>query len=92
MNQQVTIRLANAIDDAKPALEVRAQIDRTATFLSATRDVARQLGLAVRDVRQIRNDDQQVAVPYVGPVEVQLGSRRAYIGAVLSGTEVVLGA
>ena len=40
----------------------------------------------------LRPDQAALQVPYGGPVEVRFGSRRCFVGAMLMGDEVLLGA
>ena len=55
--------------------------------------VAIQLELAECEKREVTlADGSKKLLPYVGPVEVRFGNRRCYVGAMVMGDEVLLGA
>ena len=52
-----------------------------------------QLGLKVAEQREISlADGQRQTVPYVGPVRVAFANRQCFVGALVLGDEVLLGA
>ena len=55
--------------------------------------MALQLGLETESVREVSvADGRSMSVPYVGPIKVSFGNRFCYVGALVLGDEVLLGA
>jgi len=55
--------------------------------------IALQLGLETESFREVSvADGRCLNVPYVGPVKVVFGKRFCYVGALVLGDEVLLGA
>lgn len=74
---------------------VRAQAlaDTGAMMLCIPSSMASRLQLEVADHRPVTlADGRHVSVPYVGPVQVQFAGRACFVGALVMGDEVVLGA
>ena len=80
----------------RPELETvssRALVDTGALLLCIPDHVAVQLQLDRESKREVTMADGRSAeVPYVGPVKVQFGTRHCYVGALVLGDEVLLGA
>jgi clan AA aspartic protease len=75
------------------AIEVDALADTGAVFLCIPAHVQIQLALEELDRKEVTlADGKRQFVPYVGPVELHFKNRSAYTGAVVLGTEVLLGA
>lgn len=81
---------------ARPDLEpihVGAMADTGALHLCITEHIAKQLMLEVADQREVTlADGSRKVVPYVEGVRVQFANRKASVGAVVIGDEVLLGA
>jgi clan AA aspartic protease len=74
-------------------VEVRAMADTGSVFLLIPEHVRLQLQLEELEKREVTlADGSRKMVPYVGPVELRFKNRGAYVGAIVMGTEVVLGA
>lgn len=87
------IKLKNPrLTDLKP-LWVRAMVDTGALMLCIPEAVATQLQLATNSQREITvADGRKSLVPYVGPIEVSFANRSCFVGALVLGDEVLLGA
>lgn len=87
------IQLQNPRDAALKPLEVKALVDCGALMLCLPEHVASQLGLESQELREATTADGSVhKVPYAGPVEVIFQDRHCYVGALIMGDEVLLGA
>ena len=76
-----------------PAVEVEALADMGATFLCVPAAVAEALRLETYEHRETTiADGSRRRVPYVGPLEVQFKNRTAFVGALVMGERVLLGA
>ncbi|MEM9479570.1 MAG: aspartyl protease family protein [Verrucomicrobiota bacterium] len=75
-------------------LDVTAMADSGAATLCIPETVARDLKLTVNgNTREVTlADGRHLEVPYVGPVEVWFEGRHCYVGALVLGDEVLLGA
>ncbi len=75
-------------------VDVRAMADTGAAMLCIPQAVATSLGFAPNgDAREVTvADGRKVEAPYVGPVEVWFDGRHCYVGALVLGDEVLLGA
>ena len=74
-------------------LTVEALVDTGALMLCIPEHVAVQLGLEAETTREISvADGRRMNVPYVGPIKVAFGKRFCYVGALVLGDEVLLGA
>ena len=87
------LTLGNPVRPELAAIEVKALADSGAMHLCLPKHVVIQLELAEREKREVTlADGSKKLLPYVGPVEVRFGNRRCYVGAVVLGDEVLLGA
>jgi clan AA aspartic protease len=78
--------------DTQP-LVVRALADSGALMLCIPEHIALQLGLEPVDTREVTlADGKPVTAPYVGPIDVRFENRRCFVGALVIGEEVLLGA
>lgn len=78
--------------DLKP-LETDAMVDTSSLFLCLPEEVRIQLGLEESSKKEVTTaDGKRCLCPYVGPVRVQFENRECYVGAVILGNEVLLGA
>jgi clan AA aspartic protease len=75
------------------AVEVNALADTGALFLCLPPHVANQLELVESSKKEVTTADGRRALyPYMGPVRVRMANRECYVGAVIIGDEVLLGA
>jgi clan AA aspartic protease len=87
------IELRNPVRPELATLPVRALADTGAMYLCIPAQVAIQLHLVTHEQREVTlADGSRAAVDYVGPVEVRFGNRRCFVGAMVLGDEVLLGA
>ena len=80
--------------DAVPGgVRVRALVDTGALMLCIPEHIANQLQLETESLREVSvADGRSSNVPYVGPIKVSFGKRFCYVGALVLGDEVLLGA
>jgi clan AA aspartic protease len=75
------------------SLSVKALADTGALMLCIPEHVALQLELDQESMREVSvADGRKCRVPYVGPIKVAFGARFCYVGALVLGDEVLLGA
>ena len=87
------IRLENPTRPNQQPLEVEALADIGALFLCVPEEVPLQLQLEATSQKEVTTADGRRALcPYVGPIRVQFEDRECYVGAVVLGDEVLLGA
>jgi clan AA aspartic protease len=87
------IELSNPREPDLQPLKVKALADTGALMLCIPEHVALQLSLETESVREVSvADGRNMNVPYVGPVKVSFGKRFCYVGALVLGDEVLLGA
>ena len=78
--------------EIKP-VEAEALADTGAFYLIIPEHVRLQLALEEQDQREVTlADGSRKMVPYVGPIEVRFKNRLAFVGAIVMGDEVLLGA
>ncbi len=81
---------------AKPyiaAIDTDGLVDTNSVYLCIPEYIRQQLQLESRgDKTVVFRDGSSELVPYVGPVEVQFKSRAGFVGALVLGSEVLLGA
>ncbi|MFH0344538.1 MAG: clan AA aspartic protease [Chromatiales bacterium] len=78
--------------DLEP-LRVKALADTGALMLCIPEHIALQLNLEQESIREVSvADGRSMNVPYVGPIRVGFGKRFCYVGALVLGDEVLLGA
>jgi len=75
------------------AVETSALVDSGSLMLCIPEHLATQLKLEKQEDREATTADGRTSlVPYVGPVEILFGKRHCYVGALVMGDEVLLGA
>lgn len=85
--------LKNPVRPELAPLEVQALADTGAMHLCIPQHVAIQLELTEQEQREVTlADGSKRLIPYAGPVEVRFGNRRCFVGAMVMGDEVLLGA
>lgn len=88
-----SVTLSNPTRPELEPLPVSALADSGAVHLCIPEHLAIQLQLAELERREVMlADGRRRSVPYVGPVEVRFRNRRCFTGAMVLGTEVLLGA
>jgi clan AA aspartic protease len=87
------IRLENPLRLDLQGYEVDALADTGSLFLCLPEEVRLQLKLEVSSEKEVTTaDGTRRLCPYVGPVRVKFENRECYVGAVVLGDEVLLGA
>ena len=88
-----SIELRNALDNRLEPYTTNALVDSGALLLGIPEHVATQLKLPVLQEREASTaDGKRHVCPYVGPVEVTFKNRSCFVGALVFGEEVLLGA
>lgn len=87
------IKLSNPRNpDLKPII-AKALADTGALMLCIPEHIAIQLDLEMESKREVTvADGRSIKVPYVGPIKVGFADRFCYVGALVLGDEVFLGA
>ena len=87
------IELSNPRGPDLEPVRVKALADTGALMLCIPEHVALQLKLETESMREVSlADGRSMTVPYVGPIRVRFGKRFCYVGALVLGDEVLLGA
>ena len=87
------ITLRNPVHTELAPLTVRCVADTGSTFLVLPLNIAEQLKLQVLQDKQATTADGVTHwVPYAGPVQVSFENRGCFVGALIMGNEVLLGA
>jgi clan AA aspartic protease len=87
------IELRNPLDSRLAPFETAALVDTGAMHLCLPKHVVLQLDLQTVQQREVTTADGQHHIcDYVGPVEVRFGNRSCFVGALVLGEEVLLGA
>ena len=74
-------------------ISVRALADTGALMLCLPEHLAIQLDLQTETTREVTvANGRSMKVPYAGPVKVEFGNRMCFVGALVMGDEVLLGA
>lgn len=88
-----TLTLSNPRRDDLAPMTVSALADTGALHLCIPSHVALQLGLETVDHKEATlADGSKTLVPYVGPVRVAFANRTGFVGALVLGEEVLMGA
>ena len=87
------VELGNPRRPELTPVRVRALADTGALLLCIPEQVAVQLRLDTESTREVSvADGRKMSVPYVGPLKVTFANRLCYVGALVLGDEVLLGA
>ena len=90
---RIDIRLSNPTQDRIDEIDAKALVDTGAMHLCIPETLRRQLKLEGATTRLVRiANGETIDVPYVGPVKIGMMGREVFIGAMVMGTEVLLGA
>jgi clan AA aspartic protease len=77
----------------KGPVEVEALADTGSVFLVIPEHIRLQLALEEHDQKEVTlADGSRKMIPYVGPIETRFKNRTAFVGAIVMGDEVLLGA
>jgi clan AA aspartic protease len=87
------IKLSNPRNASLLPIELNSLVDTGALMLCIPQSVAHQLELEELDKRPVTiADGSSHQVPYVGPVRVDFENRFCFVGALVIGDEILLGA
>ncbi len=87
------IKLKNPRLPKLKIITVKAMVDTGALTLCIPEHIALQLKLEINNQREVTTaDGRKQMVPYVGPIEVLFENRNCFVGALVLGDEVLLGA
>jgi clan AA aspartic protease len=87
------IELRKPLDTRLAPIQVPALVDTGAMHLCLPQHVVLQLGLQAVQQREVATaDGQRHICDYVGPVEVTFANRSCFVGAIVIGDDVLLGA
>ncbi len=87
------IELSNPSQPQLKPVRVRALADTGVLMLCIPQHVALQLGLNADSEREVTlADGKSHKVPYVGPIRVSFDGRICFVGALVLGDEVLIGA
>ncbi len=87
------IELSNPRQPSLTTIKANALADTGALMLCIPEHIANQLQLDTESLREVSvADGRSTNVPYVGPIKVTFGKRFCYVGALVLGDEVLLGA
>ena len=87
------IQLSNPVDRSLSPLETPALADTGALHLCISTHIQIQLKLTEIDRKEvILADGSRQLVPYVGPIEIRFKNRIGFVGALVMGDQVLLGA
>ena len=87
------LRLSTPRDASIEPIDVAALADTGSVFLCIPEHVRLQLELEVFEQREVKlADGSRATYPYVGPIVLRFKNRTGFVGALVLGDEVLLGA
>ena len=87
------IKLSNPRNQNLTPIVTAALADTGALMLCVPEHIALQLELDMESKREVTvADGRSMSVPYAGPIKVEFRDRFCYVGALVLGDEVLLGA
>lgn len=87
------LTLSNPRKPDQAGVVADALADTGSVYLIIPEHVQLQLGLSEQSCKEVTlADGSKKMVPYVGPLEVRFQNRVAYVGAIVMGDQVLLGA
>lgn len=90
---RANIELINPRESLLSPLAVSALVDTGALMLCVPQHIKIQMKLEELEKREITTaDGKKQLVPYVGPVQIKFQNRSCFVGALVLGDEVLLGA
>jgi clan AA aspartic protease len=89
----VDLKLSNPKRNDLQPVEAEALVDTGSVFLVIPEHIRVQLALDEQSRKEVTlADGSRRSIPYVGPIETRFKNRVAYVGAIVMGDEVLLGA
>jgi clan AA aspartic protease len=87
------LQLSNPREPSLESIEVAALADTGSVFLCIPEHVRLQLKLDVHETREVKlADGSRSTYPYVVPIVLRFKNRTGFVGALVLGDEVLLGA
>lgn len=87
------ITLSNPVKAELKPMVTKCLVDTGSTYLVLPQHVATQLQLVTLETREATTADRgSHTVPYAGPVKISFENRSCFVGAIIMGNEVLLGA
>lgn len=87
------IILSNPVKPELSPIEVKCLVDTGSTFLCIPKHIAIQLQLTELETREATLADGSCqTVPYAGPIKINFQNRNCFVGTLILGDEVLLGA
>ena len=87
------ITLSNPVKPGLKPIEVKCLVDTGSTFLCIPQHIATQLEIKELETREATlADGSSYAVPYGGPLKISFENRSCFVGTLIMGNEVLLGA
>ena len=87
------IVLSNPVEPQLKPVATKCLADTGSTYLVIPQHIATQLQLTILETREAPTaDGSSHTVPYAGPVRVTFENRNCFVGALIMGDEVLLGA
>jgi clan AA aspartic protease len=87
------IELSNPVKPDMQSIQVKCLVDTCSPYLCIPSHIATQLGLKELETREATlANGQSESVPYVGPIRITFENRICFVGALVLGDEVLLGA
>jgi clan AA aspartic protease len=87
------ITLSNPTKSELKPIEVKCLAETGSTYLVLPQHIATQLQLQSLETREATTADGSLhTVPYAGPVRITFQNRNCFVGALIMGDEVLLGA
>lgn len=87
------VLLGNPKDSGLEAIEVETLVDSGSVHLCIPEHIQIQLKLEEIDKKEVTlADGSKKVVPYVGPVQIRFKNRIGFVGALVMGDQVLLGA
>jgi clan AA aspartic protease len=87
------LQLSNPREPSLAPIEVTALADTGSVFLCIPEHVRLQLKLEALDHREVKlADGSRASYPYAGPIMLRFKNRMGFVGALVLGDEVLLGA
>ena len=87
------IQLSNPVQPDLNPVKINSLVDSGALHLCIPKHLALQLKLTSLEEREVTlADGSRQLIPYAGPVKVKFSNRTAFVGVMIMGDEVLLGA
>jgi clan AA aspartic protease len=87
------LTLSNPVHPELLSIESRALVDSGALHLCIPQHLAIQLRLKTLEDREVTlADGSKQLIPYAGPIQIKFQNRNAFVGAMIMGDEILLGA